>query len=50
MGGGLAEIGHAPPDHETAERGRSDGDAYACKGGADQKIVKHQEAFSREWS
>ena len=42
MGGGVTEIGHAPP-HDKASQGAGDkGDAQARQNRADEEIVQHQ--------
>ena len=41
MGGRIAKIGHAPPDHEAAERRGGDRDSDPGDGGAEEEIVKH---------
>ena len=40
MRGCVTEIGHPPPDHEAAQRGRGKRHAKPGKGGAHHEIVK----------
>ena len=42
----IADIGHAPPDDETTQRGRRDRRSDTGKRGADHEIVQHQMAWS----
>jgi len=44
MRGGIAEIGHAPPDHETAQRPRRHRDADSCEDRAPEEIVDQAHA------
>ena len=41
VGGRVAEIGHAPPDDETAERPGGERHAKPRQQGADIEIIKH---------
>jgi hypothetical protein len=46
MGGGVAEIGHAPPHDEAAQRSCSKGDADTGDGGTGHEIIEHYSAAS----
>ena len=49
VGQGVAEIGHAPPDDEAAQRPGHGRDAQARQDRADEEIVQHQCAPAWWW-